>query len=33
MLANITNEPGGQFSMNGMIYPSIVNNKNSINIL
>jgi hypothetical protein len=33
MLTSITNENGDIFSMNGMVYPSIANNKNSINIL
>lgn len=33
MLANTIDDLGNQFSMNGMIYPSIVNNMNSINVL
>lgn len=33
MLANTMDDAGNQFSMNGMIYPSIVNNMNSINVL
>ncbi len=33
MLANLVNNYQDEFSMNGMIYPSVVNNKNSINIL
>ena len=33
MLANIMDDAGNQFSMNGMIYPSIINNMNSINVL
>ncbi len=33
MLANTMDDAGNQFSMNGMIYPSIVNNKNSVNVL
>lgn len=33
MLVNIMNDEDNQFSMNGMIYPSIVNNLNSINVL
>lgn len=33
MLTKIVNKQQDEFSMNGMIYPSIVNNKNSINIL
>lgn len=33
MLANTIDDAGNQFSMNGMIYPSIVNNMNSINVL
>lgn len=33
MLTNIVNENHDEFSMNGMIYPSIINNKKSVNIL
>jgi hypothetical protein len=33
MLTNTMDDAGNQFSMNGMIYPSIVNNMNSINVL
>lgn len=33
MLANTMDDSGNRFSMNGMIYPSIVNNMNSINVL
>lgn len=33
MLTKIVNDFGDEFSMNGMIYPSIVNKMNSINIL
>jgi hypothetical protein len=33
MLANTMDNAGNQFSMNGMLYPSIVNNMNSINVL
>jgi RES domain len=33
MLANTKDDAGNQLSMNGMIYPSIVNNMNSINVL
>ncbi len=33
MLANTVDDKGNQFSMNGMIYPSIVNSMNSINVL
>ncbi len=33
MLTSIVNQHGHEFQMNGMIYPSIVNGKNSVNIL
>lgn len=33
MLTKIVNENQEEFSMNGMIYPSIINNKKSVNIL
>jgi RES domain-containing protein len=33
MLANTMDDAGNQYSMNGMIYPSIVNNMKSINVL
>ena len=33
MLTNILNDAGNQLAMHGMIYPSIVNNMNSVNVL
>lgn len=33
MLANTMDDAGNQFSMNGMIFPSVVSNMNSINVL